>query len=61
MLSNGLAEMFVGIKKGRKNVKMEGRKEEEDNRLLIEVVKCKTYVLEKKKASARCRSRAHSS
>lgn len=26
MLSNGLAEMFVGIKKERKNVKMEGRK-----------------------------------
>lgn len=58
MLSDCLAEMLIGIKKGRKN-KMEGRKNEKPQIVLVEVRKCKICILEKKKASTKCRHREY--
>lgn len=60
MLSDCLANMLIGIKKGRKN-KMEGRKKGKPRTVLEEVIKCKIYILEKKKASRKCKSREYES
>ena len=54
------AEMLIGIKKERQN-KMEGRKKEKPQTVLVEVIKCKIYMLEKKTASTKCRSREYQS
>lgn len=47
--------MLVGMKKGKKSGTMERRKRKKNR--LVDVIKCKIYVLENRKALTRYRSR----